>query len=129
MTHMTPVIKGVLASLAVCGVAAGFAVAQTPARGPAPGSMAPEPVVPSEQQGWMSMFDGKSLTGWDGNPDVWKVENGVITAETSDAKRVGQSQLIWKGGQPADFDWMLEAKLDANVHSGISYRSAVDLTR
>ena len=25
-----------------------------------------------------SLFDGKSLNGWDGNPDHWRVENGAI---------------------------------------------------
>jgi hypothetical protein len=122
-------VEGVLVSLAVCGLTALFASAQTASPRPPTAAAAPAPVVPSEQQGWKPMFDGKSLAGWDGNPDVWKVENGAITAETVDARRVGQTQLIWKGGEPADFDWMLEVKLDANAHSGISYRSSLDLTR
>jgi hypothetical protein len=75
------------------------------------------------------MFDGSTLADWDGNPEVWRIEDGAIVAETVDAKRVAQTQLIWKGGEPADFDWLLDVKLDARVHSGISYRSAVDLTR
>jgi len=75
------------------------------------------------------MIDGQSLAGWSGNPAVWKVEAGVITAETTDARRVAQTQLIWQGGEPSDFDWSLEIKLDARVHSGISYRSSVDLAR
>jgi len=75
------------------------------------------------------MFDGRTLAGWDGNPEVWRVENGTITAETTDARRIAQTQLIWKGGEPADFDWYLEIKLDARVHSGISYRSAIDPAR
>jgi len=75
------------------------------------------------------MFDGRSLSGWTGNPEVWKVEGGIITAETTETRRVAQTQLIWQGGEPADFDWSLEIKLDARVHSGISYRSALDLAR
>lgn len=94
-----------------------------------PAARAPEPVNPSETTGWRSMFDGRSLAGWNGNPEVWKVEGGVISAETTDARRVAQTQLIWQGGEPADFEWFLEIKLDARIHSGISYRSAVDLGR
>ncbi len=26
----------------------------------------------------VSLFDGKTLTGWDGDPKVWRVEDGAI---------------------------------------------------
>ena len=94
-----------------------------------PSARVPEAFVPTAAQGWQSMFDGKSLGGWDGNPDVWSVKDGLITAETTDARRVAQTQLIWKGGEPSDFEWFMEVKLDARIHSGISYRSALDLTK
>jgi len=111
-------------------VSTGLVIAQTTAPTPAqPSPRPPESIVPSAAQGWQSMFDGRTLAGWDGNPEVWSVVNGAITAETTEARRVAQTQLIWKGGEPADFDWYLEMKLDARVHSGISYRSALDLTR
>ena len=113
--HDTP-MKRALCSLLVAAAVTAFA-------------QAPEPLTPSEQQGWRPMFDGRTLAGWDGNPDVWKAEDGTITAETTDTRRVAQTQLIWRGGEPADFDWILDVKLDANAHSGISYRSWVDLTR
>ena len=29
------------------------------------------------------LFNGKDLSGWSGNPDFWKVENGVIVGETT----------------------------------------------
>ena len=111
-------------------MAARLVFAQSGAPAPnQPAARAPEPVVPSADTGWRSMFDGRTLTGWAGNPEVWKVEGGVISAETTDARRVAQTQLIWQGGEPADFEWFLEIKLDARVHSGISYRSATDLAR
>jgi hypothetical protein len=30
------------------------------------------------QDGFKPIFNGKDLTGWDGNPELWKVENGEI---------------------------------------------------
>ena len=37
------------------------------------------------QDGWTSIFDGKTLDKWDGNPDFWRVEDGTITGQTTDA--------------------------------------------
>jgi len=30
-----------------------------------------------------SLFNGKDLEGWDGNPELWSVKNGVITGKTT----------------------------------------------
>ena len=51
---------------------------------PCPGcGIAPEPIDSKDVTGWTQIFDGKTLDGWDGNPDVWKAENGAITAEST----------------------------------------------
>src|SRR5262245_45887532 len=84
------------------------APASTAAR-PCPGcGTAPESLDDKDVTGWTQIFDGKTLAGWDGNPDVWKVENGEITAESTADRRVGTTYLIWGGGAPADFEWKLE---------------------
>ncbi len=36
------------------------------------------PVDFNDHAGWLRMFDGTSLQGWDGPTDLWRVENGVI---------------------------------------------------
>src|SRR6185312_13071538 len=79
--------------------------------------------------GWTALFDGRTLNGWDGNPDVWKVENGAITAASTAERRVGSTHLIWQGGELADFELKLEVKLEGDIHSGIAYRSQIDLNR
>lgn len=89
----------------------------------------PEPLDYENRAGWTSMFDGRTLTGWDGNPDVWSVENGVITASSTSERRVGSTHLIWQGGEVADFEWKFELKLDGDIHSGVAYRSVVDVNR
>ena len=90
------------------GRESGAAALQQPAATP-PGSprpcagcgTAPEPLDPKDYTGWTQIFDGSTLAGWDGNPDVWKVENGAITAESTAQRRLGSTYVIWRGGEPA----------------------------
>src|SRR5262249_11374816 len=64
------------------------------------------------------------LKGWDGNKDLWHVENGAIVAESTCEKPVGTIYLIWQGGEPGDFELKAELKGEgASVNSGIQYRS------
>ena len=104
---------------------------QTPApagRGSSP-FVPPEPLDYADRTGWTSIFDGRTLTGWSGNPEVWSVENGAITATSTTERRVGSTHIIWAGGEPADFELKLEVKLEGDIHSGIAYRSFVDAAR
>ena len=89
----------------------------------------PEPLDYAERTGWTSLLDGRTLNGWSGNPDVWRVENGVVTAVSTAERRVGSTHLIWMGGEPADFELKLEVRLEGDIHSGIAYRSFVDVNR
>jgi hypothetical protein len=75
---------------------------------------------------WKPLFNGKDLTGWSGDPRLWKVENGVIIGETNDTdkKLAANSFLIWQGGEPADFELEYQARITGN-NSGIQYRSKV----
>ncbi|WP_029247284.1 DUF1080 domain-containing protein [Schlesneria paludicola] len=75
------------------------------------------------QDGWTTIFDGKTLNNWDGNPEFWRVEDGCITGQTTEAKQLKSNTfLIWRGGETADFELTLEYKLIAG-NSGIQYRS------
>ncbi len=42
----------------------------------------PDPIDFADHAGYISLFDGKTLTAWDGHPDIWRVENGLIVGET-----------------------------------------------
>ena len=75
--------------------------------------------------GGKSLFDGKTLKGWDGNPIHWSVEDGAIVGKNNKENPTkGNTFLIWKGGVLKDFDLTLECKIDAG-NSGIQYRSFV----
>ncbi len=73
--------------------------------------------------GFMSIFNGKTLTNWDGDPQLWKVENGCIVGTTTKESPLKyNSFIIWRGGKLANFELKLEYKL-RNHNSGIQYRS------
>ena len=76
------------------------------------------------QKGFVSIFDGKSLNGWEGDSTYWRVENGSIVGEITPATLLKRNSfLIWRGGTPADFELTLEFKISQAGNSGINYRS------
>jgi len=80
-----------------------------------------------------SMFNGKDLTGWKGQPEFWSVKDGAITGQTTTAVPAKENTfLIWQDGEPGDFELTCKFKLtDADGkangfgNSGIQYRSKV----
>jgi hypothetical protein len=78
---------------------------------------------PDDTEGFVSIFDGKTLDGWDGDTTFWRVENGAIVGETTPEKVVKQNNfLIWRGGRVRDFELKVEFRLNG-TNSGIQYRS------
>jgi hypothetical protein len=56
------------------------------------------------EEGFVSMFNGKDLTGWQGAPGWWEVRDGAIVAESSSEKPSDRTHyLYWKGGEPGRF--------------------------
>lgn len=104
---------------AMC-VAASVAAAAQAGRGGPPGGA---PIPFGDHTGFRPIFDGKTLAGWDGDPALWRAEGGVIVGETTAAAPIKQNSfLIWRGGEPADFDLKLEFRINA-TNSGVQYRS------
>ena len=82
------------------------------------------PPIAADSSGFVSIFDGKSLAGWEGDSTYWRVENGNIVGEiTPETILKNNSFLIWKGGEPADFELKLEVNITKDGNSGINYRS------
>lgn len=78
-----------------------------------------------------ALFNGKDLTGWEGNPDLWSVQDGVITGRTTAEKPTkGNTFLIWKDGEVADFEITFKYKMTpgddkGSVNSGMQFRSKI----
>lgn len=72
---------------------------------------------------FVSLFDGQTLQGWDGNTKFWRVEDGAITGQTTrDNPTRGNTFIIWSGGDIDDFELKLEYRIFGG-NSGIQYRS------
>jgi hypothetical protein len=83
--------------------------------------LAAAPAVRAAEPGFRSLFDGKTLNGWDGDPRLWSVKDGVIMGSTEGVTLSGNTFLISKD-QFQDFDLRLEIKL-RNHNSGVQFRS------
>lgn len=84
----------------------------------------PDPIDFDDHTGWVQIFDGKTLKGWDGSPEVWHVEDGAIVGESSPEHPSGTTNIIWRGGRPANFELKVEMKLEgAGANGGVQYRS------
>jgi len=80
--------------------------------------------APAESTGSKSIFNGKDLSGWDGDTRLWSVQNGVIHGETTaENPASGNTFLIWKDGIVKDFELRLSFRCNATNNSGIQYRS------
>ena len=78
----------------------------------------------SPKDGFVQIFDGKTLAGWEGDPTYWRVENGSLVGEITPATLLKtNSFIIWRGGRPANFELTLEFKITKSGNSGINYRS------
>ena len=85
----------------------------------------PEPIAFDDHTGWKSIFDG-TLKDWDGPLSIWRLEDGAIVGESTREKPSGTTYIIWKGGEPANFELKAEMKLEgAGLNSGIQYRSSI----
>jgi hypothetical protein len=81
-------------------------------------------MAPAEPAGMKPLFNGKDLTGWDGDPRLWTVKDGVIRGETTAENPArGNTFLICEGVVVKDFELRLSFRLSATNNSGIQYRS------
>jgi len=80
---------------------------------------------PVDSEGFTSLFNGRDLTGWDGDRRFWSVQNGTITGEAkTNGMFPANTFLVWKGGQPRDFELRFSFRITAG-NSGVQYRSRV----
>jgi len=77
----------------------------------------------AEESGFVSLFNGQDLTGWEGDPTLWSVEDGAITGQFGEGAELPYNTfLIWRGGAPRNFELRMAFWQDGN-NSGIQYRS------
>ncbi len=76
--------------------------------------------------GFVSIFDGKTLNNWKGDSKYWHVENGKLVGIVTPETILKQNTfIIWQGDQPEDFELKLSYKISESGNSGINYRSQI----
>ncbi|MCB1237422.1 MAG: DUF1080 domain-containing protein [Verrucomicrobiae bacterium] len=72
---------------------------------------------------FVAIFDGRSLDGWSGDTKLWRVEDGALTGETSDAEPIQYNTFLkWTDGTVDDFELTAEYRIFGG-NSGIQVRS------
>ncbi len=84
-----------------------------------------EKITTADKDGYVQLFDGKTLNGWEGDAAYWRIEDGIVIGEITPASTPLKTNtfLIWKGGEPGDFELKTEFRISAKGNSGINYRS------
>ena len=98
-----------------------------PLRGKFQASTVPHPVAAATvtirpgPDGFMNLFNGKNLNGWDGDPQFWSVEDGAITGRTDGSLTMNRF-ISWKGATIRNFDLRVRVKISGGGNSGLQYR-------
>jgi hypothetical protein len=77
--------------------------------------------APADADGWISMFDGKTLNGWKANerPESWTVRDGTITGDGE------ASHLFWMERECENCEFKAELKIGHLGNSGMYFRTAM----
>jgi hypothetical protein len=81
-------------------------------------------VAYDDYTGFTRLWDGQTFNGWDGETDVWSIQNGAIHADTT--KTPGQHHIhyVGPGAIMKDFDFKVEVRIsETGANGGIQYRS------
>lgn len=74
------------------------------------------------KEGFLLLFNGRDLSGWDGDPRLWRVRDGSIVGSTDTSSADHNTFLVYE--KPfADFLLKFDIRL-RNHNSGVQFRSA-----
>ncbi len=77
-------------------------------------------IASAQENGWISMFDGKTLNGWKANehPDSWSAKDGTIVGD-------GEiSHLFWMDRECKNCEFKADVKISDGGNSGMLFRAA-----
>lgn len=73
------------------------------------------------KDGFVSVFNGKSLQGWVGDKKYWFVEDGALTGVTDGSLKMNRF-ITWKHSTIRNFEIQVKVKVTEGGNSGIQYR-------
>jgi hypothetical protein len=84
---------------------------------------AEEPATQALEEGFVSLFDGKSLKGWEGKKGVFRIEDRAIVAGSLKEK-IPNNEFLCTRKTYSNFELRLQAKLiGEGRNAGIQFRS------
>ena len=98
-----------------------------PSGGPMSLSTSPHPEASAlvgarpDEDGFVSVFNGRSLQGWSGDSKYWSVEDGALTGTTDGTLKMNRF-LTWNFSTVRNFELRAMVKVTAGGNSGIQYR-------
>ena len=88
----------------------------------------PDPYDFNDHAGYVQIFDGKTLNGWDGHPKFWRVEDGMLVGQSTAENPSGNQYITYRNILAHDLDLKCEIRCDmGRGGSGIQYRSVTDV--
>ena len=82
----------------------------------------------AQDDGFKPIFDGKTMKGWKGDAEYWRVEGGIIVGETTPdkPKLKVNNFLAWADGEVDDFELKLKFRISGtkSANSGVQYRGS-----
>ena len=71
-----------------------------------------------DETGFVRIFDGMTLNGWEGDPKYWRVEDGKLVGEVTPETLLKQNSfIIWRGGMTADFELKVQYRISGCFQS------------
>ena len=89
-----------------------------------PVSASTEDAAKPGPDGMVTLFNGRDLTGWKGDPQYWSVQDGALTGVTDGTLKMNRF-ITWTGGRVRNFDLTVKVKVTAGGNSGLQYRSVM----
>ena len=77
--------------------------------------------APEPPEGFQAVFNGRDLTGWEGSPNYWSVEDGCLTGKADGTLKFNRF-IIWRGGTVRNFELRVKVKVSPTGNSGLQYR-------
>lgn len=74
-----------------------------------------------DKDGFMRVFDGRSLRQWSGDTKYWSVKDGALTGTTDGSLKMNRF-ITWKHSTIRNFDLRVKVRVTAGGNSGIQYR-------
>lgn len=84
----------------------------------------PGTAAESDDAGFVQIFNGRNLDGWEGDTTYWSVKDGSLVGAITPATLLKtNSFIIWRGGVTEDFELKADFRITETGNSGINYRS------